>query len=60
MKAKRIVWLVLSFSVLLLLLTGCQRNAGNHSRFSRLFHSSKNEYGVVLTATQLVVVRWNE
>lgn len=48
MKAKRIVWLVLSFSVLLLLLTGCQRNAGNHSEIQQVVPQQQNEQGVAL------------
>ena len=48
MKAKRIVWLVLSFSVLLLLLTGCQRNVGNHSEIQQVVPQQQNEQGVAL------------
>lgn len=48
MKAKRIIWLVLSFSVLLLLLTGCQRNAGNHSEIQQVVPQQQNEQGVTL------------
>ena len=48
MKAKRIIWLVLSFSVLLLLLTGCQRNAGNHSEIQQVVPQQQNEQGVAL------------
>lgn len=46
MKAKRIIWLLLSFSVLLLLLTGCQRNAGSHSEIQQIVPQRQNEQGV--------------
>ena len=48
MKAIRIVWLVLSFSVLLLLLTGCQRKARNDSEIQQGVPQQQNEQGVAL------------